>query len=119
MSNQSKQKRRYSCQSWNVAAKVVLTPEVFDYDSDEDFVTAYDHQRVAEEDEITENLQTCLEDLSENTQSETLTPGQVNSSHHESKTCKETLYNDNTLNGNQNDTGKDILRMCAKAQDKL
>ena len=119
MSDQNKQKRRYSCQSWNVAAKVVLTPEVFDYDSDEDFVTACDSQRVAEEDEITENLQTCFEDLSENTQSETLTPGHVNSSHHESNSCKETLHNDNTLNGNQNDTGKDILRMCAKAQDKL
>ena len=94
MSDQNKQKRRYSCQSWNVAAKVVLTPEVFDYDSDEDFVTACDYQRVAEEDEITENLQTCFEDLSENTQSETLTPGHINSSHHESNTCNETLHND-------------------------
>ena len=42
---EAKQKRRYSCQSWHVAAKVVIKPEVDEDDittetNIEDFVTA-------------------------------------------------------------------------------
>ena len=54
----SKQKRRYSCQSWNVAAKVVIYP---DYSEDE-FVTA------REESESETLLETCFEEIDEQTE---------------------------------------------------
>ena len=55
-------KRRYSCQSWNVAARVVIYP---DY-QEEEFVTA--RQSLSEEDDSeSEILETCVEDISEQT----------------------------------------------------
>ena len=66
MSGESKQKRRYSCQSWNVAAKVVLIPDTpEDEEYEEECVTAFDHLHESDE-ETTEILQTCQEDISEN-----------------------------------------------------
>ena len=56
----SKQKRRYSCQSWNVAAKVVIYP---DYSEDE-FVTARESHTGSE----SETLETCLEHIDEHTE---------------------------------------------------
>lgn len=56
----SKQKRRYSCQSWNVAAKVVIYP---DYSEDE-FVTARESQAGSE----SETLETCFEHIGEQTE---------------------------------------------------
>ena len=97
MNGNSKQKRRYSCQSWNVAAKVVLNPEVFESDTeDEQFETAIDH---FDESDNEDDLVTCKDDVSESTVSDTL----VNQEQH----------HDN------NGTAEDILRMCAKAQDKI
>ena len=54
-------RRRYSCQSWNVAAKVVIYPS-----DDDEFVTAREDtdQTLTE----SESLETCLEDISENTE---------------------------------------------------
>ena len=101
----SKQKRRYSCQSWNVAAKVVLTPEIFEDEitDNEDFVTAFEDCNEIEGDDATEALQTCKEDISEETISETLV-----STDHEperNKPCQK--------------TAKEIIKMCDKAQDQL
>ena len=101
----SKQKRRYSCQSWNVAAKVVLTPEIFEDEitDNEDFVTAFEDCNEIEGDDATEALQTCKEDISEETISETLV-----SRDHEperNKPCQK--------------TAKEIIKMCDKAQDQL
>ena len=95
MSSVSKQKRRYSCQSWNVAAKVVLIPDAQEDEEDEEFVTAFDHNHESDE-ETTEILHTCQEDISENS---------------------DTIVQDVTegVNG----TAKEILHMCARAQDKL
>ena len=55
-------KRRYSCQSWNVAARVVIYPDYLE----EEFVTA--RQSLSEEDDSeSEILETCVEDISEQT----------------------------------------------------
>ena len=55
-------RRRYSCQSWNVAAKVVIYPDC----SEEEFVTAresIDRNITEEEDSEEETLATCIEDI--------------------------------------------------------
>ena len=101
----SKQKRRYSCQSWNVAAKVVLTPEIFEDEvtDNEDFVTAFEDCNEIEGDDATEALQTCQEDISEETISETLVSGDHGPERN--KPCQK--------------TAKEIIKMCDKAQDQL
>ena len=101
----SKQKRRYSCQSWNVAAKVVLTPEIFEDEitNNEDFVTAFEDCNEIEGDDATEALQTCKEDISEETISETLVSGDHGPERN--KPCQK--------------TAKEIIKMCDKAQDQL
>ena len=61
-------RRRYSCQSWNVAAKVVIYPDC----SEEEFVTAREsiNKNITEEDseEDTETLETCFEDIKDITE---------------------------------------------------
>ena len=56
----SKQKRRYSCQSWNVAAKVVIYPDF----SQDEFVTA----RESETESDSETLETCFEPIGDHTE---------------------------------------------------
>ena len=98
---ESKQKRRYSCQSWHVAAKVVIKPEIDEDDvtetNNDDFVTALEDCRDESDDE---NLETCYEDLSETT-TETL--------HCESDQHSRVLPK----------TGEEIINMCDLVQERL
>ena len=101
---EAKQKRRYSCQSWHVAAKVVIKPEVDEDDittetNIDDFVTALED---CQEESDEENLETCYEDLSETT-TETLCCDE--SDHQSTK----------QLPG----TGEEIINMCDLVQERL
>ena len=98
---ESKQRRRYSCQSWNVAAKVVIKPETEQDDITEtnidDFVTALQD---CQDDSEDENLETCYEDLSDAT-TETL--------------CCESDQQSRILPK----TGEEIINMCDLVQERL
>ena len=100
---EAKQKRRYSCQSWHVAAKVVIQPEIDEGDSTsetniDDFVTALED---CQEESDEENLETCYEDLSETT-TETL--------------CGESDHQSTKLLPR---TGEEIINMCDLVQERL
>ena len=101
---EAKQKRRYSCRSWHVAAKVVIKPEVDEDDittetNIDDFVTALED---CQEESDEENLETCYEDLSE-TMTETLCCDE--SDHHSTKQLPR--------------TGEEIINMCDLVQERL
>ena len=99
---EARQKRRYSCQSWHVAAKVVIQPEIDEDDNTtetniDDFVTALEDCQESDE----ENLETCYQDLSETT-TETL--------------CGESDHQSSKLLPR---TGAEIINMCDLVQERL